>query len=214
MARLSDQNIAVAREILARYPRSKSALVPLLHLAQEQDGYVTDEAMAHIAELVGCSSAEVMGTATFYEMFKFEPVGKYMVNVCTNIACQLLGAEELLDHAEKRLGIKAGQTTPDGMFTIEDVECVAACTEAPCVQVNYRYFDRVTPENLDQLLEELAAGSRDDEVPPHGVLARVRQHIPADKAAGAADPAVSAEPVWMKPKPEGSGSDGAGGGAS
>lgn len=214
MARLTDENVVVAREILSRYPRPKSALVPLLHLAQEQDGYVTDEAMAHIAELTGCSSAEVMGTATFYEMFKFEPVGRYMVNVCTNIACQLLGAEELLDHAEKRLGIKAGQTTPDGMFTIEDVECVAACTEAPCVQVNYRYFNRVTPENLDQLLDELAAGSRDDEVPPHGVLARVRQHIPADKAAGAADPAVPAEPVWMKPKPQAAGPDGAGGGAS
>jgi NADH-quinone oxidoreductase subunit E len=136
VSRLSDANVVVAREIIGRYPRPKSAMIPLLHLAQEQEGWVSNEAMAHIAELLGVTPAEVYGTASFYEMFKFAPVGRYCINVCTNISCQLLGAWELLEHAEERLGIKAGSTTPDGMFTIEDVECIAACTEAPALQVN------------------------------------------------------------------------------
>jgi NADH-quinone oxidoreductase subunit E len=184
MARLSEANVHVAREIIARLPRAKSALIPLLHLAQEQDGYVTDDAMRHIAELLELEPAEVYGVATFYEMFVFEPCGRYRVNVCTNISCQLLGAWELLEHAEERLGVKAGSTSPDGMFTLEDVECIAACTEAPAIQVNYRYRHQVTPDQLDALLDDLAAGRLDAEVPPHGTLARVRQRIPADRWAG------------------------------
>jgi NADH-quinone oxidoreductase subunit E len=184
MARLSEANVHVAREIIARLPRPKSALIPLLHLAQEQDGYVTDDAMRHIAELLQLEPAEVYGVASFYEMFVFEPCGRYRVNVCTNISCQLVGAWELLEHAEERLGVKAGSTTPDGMFTLGDVECIAACTEAPAIQVNYRYRHRVTPEELDALLDDLAAGRLDAEVPPHGTLARVRQRIPADRWAG------------------------------
>ena len=96
MARFTDENEELARQIIARYPRPKSATIPLCHLAQEQDGYLSDDAMAHIAELVGVTPAEVLGTASFYEMFKLQPVGRYMVNVCTNICCQLLGGEELL----------------------------------------------------------------------------------------------------------------------
>ena len=148
MARLSEANVLIAREIIGRYPRPKSALIPLLHLAQEQDGHVTTDAMAHLAELVGITPSEVYGTASFYEMFKFEPVGRYCVTVCTNISCQLLGAWELLEHAEERLGIKAGGTTDDGLFTLEDVECIAACTEAPALQVNYRFRYKVTPRRL------------------------------------------------------------------
>jgi NADH-quinone oxidoreductase subunit E len=175
MARLNDINIATAREIIGRFPRPKSALIPVLHLAQEQDGYVAEDAMEHIAELVGVTAAEVYGTASFYEMFKFEPVGRYCINVCTNIACQLVGGWELLEHAEERLGIKPGATTSDGLFTLEDVECIAACTEAPALQVNYRYRYKVTPEQFDQLVDELSDGKLTDEIPPHGTLARVRQ---------------------------------------
>jgi NADH-quinone oxidoreductase subunit E len=196
MARLTPDNVVLAREIIDRYPRPKSALIPLLHLAQEQDGHLTDEAMAHIGELVGVTSAEVLGTASFYEMFKMEPVGRYMVNICTNIACLLLGGEELLEHAEHRLGIKPGQTTADGLFTIEDAECIAACTEAPCLQVNYRYFHRISNDEFDQLIDELAAGGRDD-IPPHGTLARIRQHIPAERKAGSIVPEDRAVPVWI-----------------
>ena len=176
MSRFNDSNVTLAKEIIGRFPRPKSAVIPLLHLAQEQDGYVTRDAMSHIAELVNVTTSEVYGTATFYEMFKFEPIGKYCVNVCTNIACQLVGGWELLEHAEEKLGIKAGSTTDDGLFTIEDVECIAACTEAPAIQVNYRYRYKVTAENLDQLFDDLRAGRLADEIPPHGTLARVRQN--------------------------------------
>jgi NADH-quinone oxidoreductase subunit E len=198
MSRLSAENAITAREIIARYPRPKSALIPLLHLAQEQDGYVTEDAMAHIAELVGVTPAEVLGTCSFYEMFKREPVGEYLVNVCTNISCMLLGGEELLHHLEDRLGIRSGSTTPDGTFTIEDVECIAACTEAPCLQVNYRYFYKVTPEDADALIDDLRHGRRAHEVPKHGVLARTRQQLPQDRRAGNAVPGQCEEPVWLR----------------
>ena len=175
VARLNDANVLVAKDIIGRFPRPKSALIPLLHLAQEQDGHVTDAAMAHIAELLCTTPADVYGTASFYEMFKFEKVGRYCINVCTNISCQLLGAWELLQHAEARLGITSGGTTADGLFTLEDVECIAACTEAPALQVNYRYRYKVTDDDFDQLVDDLSAGRLDAEVPPHGTLARVRQ---------------------------------------
>lgn len=182
MSRLNDANLAIAQEIIARYPRVKSALIPVLHLAQEQEGYVSTEAMAHIAELMGLTPAEVYGTASFYEMFKFHPVGRYCINVCTNISCQLLGAWELLEHAEEHLGIKAGSTTADGMFTLEDVECIAACTEAPALQVNYRYRNKVTAEQFDELVRALRAGELAEEIPPHGTLSRVRQGLPENWA--------------------------------
>ena len=184
MARLNAANVELARTIVARYPRPRSALIPLCHVAQQQDGYLSEEAMEHIAELLGLSPAEVLGTASFYEMFKLEPVGKYLVNVCTNISCLLRGGEELLEHCEERLGIKAGSTTPDGLFTLEDVECIAACTEAPCLQVNYRYFTNVTHEAADRLLDDLRDGRKDDEVPPHGTTTRLRQQISPDRWAG------------------------------
>jgi NADH-quinone oxidoreductase subunit E len=196
MPRLTAANEAIAHEIIGRYPVAKSALVPLLHLAQEQDGYVTEDALEHIAELVGCTPAEVLGTCSFYEMLKLEEVGRYVVNVCTDISCMLLGGDQLLHHAEQSLGIKSGQTTPDGQFTVEGVTCIAACTEAPCLQVNYRYEYKVGPESFDRLIDDLRAGTKD--VPPHGTLARVRQRIPVASAAGNADPHDSHEPVWLR----------------
>ena len=184
MARLNEKNVELAKSIIKRYPRSRSALIPLLHIAQEQDGWVTSEAMEHIAELLDLTPAEVLGTCSFYEMFKREPVGKYVVNVCTNISCQLLGGEELLEHCEGVLGIKAGSTTPDGLVTLEEVECIAACTEAPALQVNYRYFHKVSDAYADELLRDLRAGLLDSEIPPHGTTTRVRQSIPVDRWAG------------------------------
>src|SRR5688572_13936096 len=106
MGRFTPDNTALAGEIIERYPVPRSAMIPLLHLAQEQDGHVSDEAMEHIAELLDVQPAEVLGTCSFYEMFKREPVGEYMVNVCTNISCLLMGGEELLEHVEGKLGIK------------------------------------------------------------------------------------------------------------
>jgi len=203
MSRFSPDNLTTALEIVGRYPVAKSATIPLLHLAQEQDGYVADDAMEHIAELVGTTPAQVLGTCSFYEMFKREPVGTYLVNICTNISCQIMGGEELLHHAEHSLGIKAGSTTPDGLFTIEDVECIAACTEAPCLQVNYRYRHKITLEEFDQLIEDLRASRLTDEIPPHGTLARTRQHIPEDRRAGNALPSGVPEPVWLARNNEG-----------
>jgi NADH-quinone oxidoreductase subunit E len=200
MARLSDANVLLAREIIGRYPRPRSATIPLLHLAQEQDGYVTNDAIRHIAELVGATSAEVLGTCTFYEMFKMEPVGKYLINICGTLSCALMGSEELMHRAEKKLGIKVGGTTSDGNFTLEHAECQAACTEAPCLQVNYRYRFRVQPGELDQLIDDLAAGKLDHEIPPHGTVARVRQHIPGDRGLGLppAPETVTSAPAWFE----------------
>ncbi len=195
---LNAHNTELATEIISRYPLPRSALIPLLHLAQEQDGYLTLSSMRHIAELVGVTPAEVRGTAGFYEMFHFEPVGRYLLNVCTNISCLLLGGQELLDHAAKHLGVKPGGTTADGMFTLEEVECIAACTEAPCLQVNYRYRYKVTNADFDSLVDDLKLGRLTDEIPSHGSLAAVRQSIPSDRLAGVAPPSEASEaPVWL-----------------
>ena len=197
MSRLNEANTILAKEIIGRYPKARSATIPLLHLSQQQNGYVTNEAIAHVAELVGATSAEVMGTATFYEMFKFQPVGKYLVNICGTMSCQLLGADELMHHAEQTLGVKAGGTTADGMFRLEHAECQAACTEAPNLQVNYRHCHRMTNESFDQLIDDLRAGRLEGDIPQHGTLARVRQTIPAEKAAGVASPDAPVTPAWM-----------------
>ena len=184
MSRLNPDSVELARTIISRYPRPRSALIPLLHVAQEQEGWVSPEAMTHIAELLDLAPAEVLGTASFYGMFKREPVGRYVMSVCTNISCLLLGGEELLEHCERTLGVKAGATTSDGMFTLEDVECIAACTDAPCLQVNYRYFLQISHDEVDALVDDLRAGRRTDEVPPHGTLTRVRQTIRPERWVG------------------------------
>src|SRR5690348_4694017 len=111
MARLTPDNVQRARDIIALYPHSRSAMVPLLHIAQEQDGHLTDDGMAHIGELLDLTAAEVRGTATFYDMLFVEPVGRHLISICTNIACMLNGAYELLEHAENSLGVRAGGTT-------------------------------------------------------------------------------------------------------
>ena len=204
--RLSAEKERLAVEIIGWFPRPRSALIPLLHLAQEQDGYLTDAAMRHIAELVGATPAEVRGTAGFYEMFRFEPVGRYMVNVCTNISCLISGGKELLGHASQALGVEVGGTTDDGMFTLEEVECIAACTEAPCLQVNYRYRHRTTPDEFDQLIDDLRSGRLSDEIPEHGTLAAVRQSIPPERLAGIVPPEQAREaPVWLARNDEASG---------
>lgn len=199
MSRLNEANVQLAREIIGRYPQPRSATIPLLHLAQQQNGYVTNESIAHIAELVGATAAEVLGTCTFYEMFKMKPVGKYLINVCGTMSCALMGAADVIHRAEQVLGIRVGDTTDDGLFTLEQAECQAACTEAPCLQVNYRYRYRVTPGQVEVLIDDLRTGRLDDEIPPHGTVAKVRQRIPADRAVGAVPPdEVTGAPEWMQ----------------
>ncbi|HJL76405.1 MAG TPA: NAD(P)H-dependent oxidoreductase subunit E [Acidimicrobiales bacterium] len=211
MSYFTEANARTAAEVIARYPRPRSAVIPLLHLAQEQEGWVTRDAMVEIADLTGVTPAEVLGTGSFYEMFRFHPVGRYLVNVCTNISCQLLGGEELLHHVEESLGVHAGGTTDDGMFTVEEVECVAACTEAPCFTVNYRYFHRADSDTFDAVVADLyagrsplARGAQGDHgnLPAHGTLGRLRQHIPDDRRAGVVPPEEAGEePVWLRTTP-------------
>jgi len=167
---------ARARQLVALYPEPRSALLPLCHLAQEQDGWLRPEAMVEIAELVGVTPAEVRGTASFYDMLHTEPVGKYLVSVCTNIACLLDGAAELLAHAEEHLAVRVGSTSEDGLFTLEEAECLADCDHPPCVQVNHRFVRTTTADQFDALIDELSAGGRADEIPTHGTLVRIRRN--------------------------------------
>lgn len=186
---------------MALYPQTRSALIPMLHLAQEQDGYLTPDAMGHIAELLGLTAAEVRGTATFYDMLFLEPIGKYLLCVCTNIACMLSGAYELLEHAEETLGVKAGGTTTDGMFTVEEFECLALCGNAPCLTANWRFFGDLTPEKFDALVDDLRMGRLAGEVPEHGTLCRVRRNVGLPATAGATK--VPAPPLPPSPAQEG-----------
>jgi NADH-quinone oxidoreductase E subunit len=174
---LSEEVLNKARILLEVYPNKRSALIPLCHLAQGQDGYLTPEAIIEIAELVDVTPAEVRGTASFYDMFHLEPVGKHVVAMCTNIACMLRGADELLEHAQEVLDVGIGGTTQDGQFTLEEAECLAGCNNAPCVQVNHRFFGPLDNDGFDELISDLKSGKLKDIVPEHGVLNRVeRQH--------------------------------------
>lgn len=208
MSFFNEENEEIAKEIVSRYPVARSALIPLLHLAQEQEGWITKSAMEQIAELTDTTSVEVLGTGTFYEMFKFHPVGRYLIKVCTNISCQLSGADELFEHVKTTLEVEEGSTTEDGLFTFEEAECVAACTEAPCFTVNYRYFHRATKELFDEVVVDLRAGesplskgSADDQgaMPEHGTLSRVRQQIPKSRCAGIRHPEeIKDPPIWIE----------------
>jgi NADH-quinone oxidoreductase E subunit len=164
-----------ATDLIALYPHPRSALVPLCHLAQEQDGWLEPDLIEEIGELCGVTAAEVRGTASFYDMLHTEPVGTYVVSVCTNIACMLGGALELLEHAEGTLGVRAGGTTTDGVFTLHEAECLADCDRTPCVQVNHRYVGAQTAQSFDRLLEDLRSGALAETVPTHGTLVRVRR---------------------------------------
>src|SRR3954447_3689637 len=168
VARLTPENEQRARQLIGLYPESRSALIPMLHIAQEQDGWLTPDAIGHVAELLELTSAEVLGTASFYDMLFTHPVGRHLVSVCTNIACLLNGGFELLEHAEERLGVTAGGTTTDGEFTLEEVECIALCGNAPCLTVNWRFFGDVKHGDFDALVDNLRAGRLDETVAPHG----------------------------------------------
>ena len=192
---LSPEILDRARQLISLYPEPRSALIPLCHLAQEQDGWLTPEAMVDIAGLVDVTPTEVLGTASFYDMLHTEPVGTHVVAVCTNIACLLGGAAELLEHAEQSLGVNAGGTTADGVVTLEEAECLADCDRVPCVQVNHRFVGGQTPESFDRLIAELRSGGRSDEIPSHGTLNRVPRTtgLEADPGRVATERAAMAE---------------------
>jgi NADH-quinone oxidoreductase subunit E len=142
--------------LISRYPVPRSALIPSLHAVQAELGYLTKEAVVEIAEVFHLSPNEVWEVASFYTMFYKKPVGKYVLQVCTNISCMLCDSTEILQHLQKRLGIKTGETTPDGRFTLLEVECLASCGTSPVVQINDDYHESLTTEKLDRILDGLA----------------------------------------------------------
>ncbi len=141
---------------MQRYPQPRSALIPALRIAQEEAGYLSQEAVREVAGMFKLSPNEVYEVASFYTMLFKKPVGKYVIQVCTNISCLLCNCEGLMAHLQKRLGIKAGETTPDRRFTLLEVECLASCGTAPVVQINETYHEDLTVEKLDRILDSLS----------------------------------------------------------
>ena len=149
---------ADAAVIIARYPHSRSALLPLLHLVQSEDGYLTGAGIDFCARQLDLSPAEVTAVATFYSMYRRTPTGEFLVGVCTNTLCAVMGGDAILERLESELGVHAGQTTDDAMITLEHVECNAACDYAPVVMVNWEFFDNQTPTSATELVTSLRTG--------------------------------------------------------
>ncbi|MCZ4097020.1 NADH-quinone oxidoreductase subunit NuoE [Streptomyces sp. So13.3] len=149
---------ADAKEIIARYPGSRSALLPLLHLTQSEDGYVTRTGVRFCAEQLDLTTAEVTAVATFYSMYRRKPSGDYQVGVCTNTLCAVMGGDAIFDELKEHLGVGNNETTEDGKVTLEHIECNAACDFAPVVMVNWEFFDNQTPGSAKQLVDDLIAG--------------------------------------------------------
>jgi NADH-quinone oxidoreductase subunit E len=138
---------------MKQYPTQRSFLVPMLLYTQDELGSLTPEAIAYCAQKTGLSELEVRNVISYYSMLRTRPMGKYHVQVCTNISCLLRGGEELLEHCKEKLGIGNKQVTPDGKFSLEEVECIGGCSWAPAVQVNYDFHENLTPEEMDKVLD-------------------------------------------------------------
>ncbi|BCL15226.1 NADH-quinone oxidoreductase subunit NuoE [Micromonospora sagamiensis] len=162
MTTFTEETRARAREIIARYPadRSRSALLPLLHLVQSEEGYVSPAGVEFCAEVLGLNKAQVGAVATFYTMYKRRPTGDYLVSVCTNTMCNVLGGQEVYDTLAEHLGVGHDETTADGKITLEHAECLAACDYGPVMTVNYDFFDGVDPQAALGVVEELRSGGR------------------------------------------------------
>lgn len=152
------ERLEKAKEIIARYPegKQKSALLPLLHLLQEQEGWTSPEGMDYIARMLDIQPIEVYEVATFYTMYHINPVGKHVIEYCRTGPCCLMGGEEVYAHLKQRLGIETGQTTVDGQFTLKEVECLAACGMGPVFQVREKYYMHLTNERVDEIIDELS----------------------------------------------------------
>lgn len=152
-------------KILARYPQKKSAIMPLLYLAQEERGYIADEDLEAIGEIVGVTKAYAESVVSFYSLYHRKPVGKYVITVCSNITCGLYGAADLVKYLEQKLGIKVGETTEDGLITLLTTgECIAACDAAPAIQVNLEFCNSVTRERADAIIAAIRAGKTPEQI--------------------------------------------------
>jgi NADH-quinone oxidoreductase subunit E len=141
--------------LVNKYPVKRSALVPILLITQEELGYLTPESIRYVADYLGVPDIEVQEVITFYSMLRTAPVGKYHIQVCTNISCMLSGGEKLFKYISEKLGIKEGETTRDQRYSLTEVECLGACANAPAVQINYQYHEDLTLEKVDRILEDL-----------------------------------------------------------
>ena len=181
---------AEAAEIIGRYPRSRSALLPLLHLVQAEEGFVSDDGIAFCAAHLGLTEAEVSAVVSFYTMYKRCPVGEYHVGVCTNTLCAVMGGDQILAALREHLGVADDEPTPDGKVSLEHVECNAACDYAPVVMVNWEFFDDMTPDSARDLVDGLRAGK--DIAPSRGAprlvtwkqAARILAGYPDGQATG------------------------------
>jgi NADH-quinone oxidoreductase subunit E len=151
--RFSDQLENRISEMLTHYPVKRSILVPTLLFVQDEVGYLSDEAIAEVAKRVELTELEVRNVISYYSMLTLKPKGKFNIQVCTNICCMLRGGESIFDHCKKKLAIGHKMTTPDGMFSLEEVECIGACSWAPAMQVNYDFHENLTPEKVDDILD-------------------------------------------------------------
>jgi NADH-quinone oxidoreductase E subunit len=156
------ENQAKFDDIVKRYPpdQRKSAILYALYLVQQQQGYITGNGMRHVAEQIRCTAAEVEDVVSYYTMFYTKPVGKYVLNVCRTLSCALLGAERVTEELSEKLGVKPGQTTADGMFSLIEVECLGACDRAPVVMVNDDWHERLSPEEAAQFVDDIRAKGR------------------------------------------------------
>jgi NADH-quinone oxidoreductase E subunit len=152
---ISEQAKQRMRDLAGRYPVARSAVMPSLYIAQQEEGYITQEGLQAVADAIGMTVADVESVATFYTMYLQQQPGKKVIKVCNSIACYLRGCDGLVEHLEQRLGIKRGETTSDGNYTLETVECLASCSSAPALQVNGQFVENVTLEAADALLDKL-----------------------------------------------------------
>ncbi len=160
MSSWSTEMVQRAEALIGRYPDPRSAVMPLLYMAQSHEGRLTDEGMRQVADLVGLTPAQVQSVASFYTMYKRE-AGRYVISVCTSISCMLCGGREILEAVEDETGVPAGDTSDDGLFTVEHVECIGACGGAPAVQVNYEFVEGLTPDTARSLCRWLRNGRPD-----------------------------------------------------
>ncbi|HLI62376.1 MAG TPA: NAD(P)H-dependent oxidoreductase subunit E [Terriglobales bacterium] len=153
--KFSDQLEQRFATMVTHYPTKRSVLVPMLLYIQDELGALTDEAIHEIAERVELSDLEVRNVISYYSMLRTHPIGKYNLQVCTNVSCLLRGGDKILEHCKKKLGIGNKQTTPDGLFHLEEVECIGACSWAPAMMLNYDFHENLTPEKIDELIEQI-----------------------------------------------------------
>jgi NADH-quinone oxidoreductase subunit E len=151
----SDQIKKKIAEIITRYPHRRAALLPVLHLIQEEVGYISAAEEKQVADLFEIKPIEVREVVTFYTMYNRQPLGKYHIQVCSNLSCSLLGAQNLIDYLKEKLGVDLGETTPDKKFTLTTVECLGACEHAPCMMVNFDYYGKLNKKTIDEILDHL-----------------------------------------------------------